>query len=591
MNQDPFFVKDWKKREKTLFSDWEKKSITNLIEKFQINFSDSLWSARNQKMDFLESDKLLEYIEKQLKINKIKNRPHQSFLTGGALMSWVLSFIDEKEYKFNDIDIFVNAKANENDYDFSGKLAELNPKENNYGHITNNLYTKLNIQSHYVHETYSYGILGSIYEEKFNYTFLQLGQDFSYYTFLESFDLNCVQVVYDLELKKLYFTKYFVNFIKTRKIEFTDFVDTDWLETNNSNFFQTYVRASYKAKLYPFLSFDKFEYLKNMYIGILFECPLMKEGFLNKRYFDSIPRSKMISTKEDNDSSELTNSFLMSDKIFKILEENQGFFHPFFTLKEDALYMNSLDEVLNSTEIDELLFLKDLIIEAKKQPENFLKYINYKATYDKNFINSNWLYVLYSIDFQKHNHTKNKINLIADNMKDRPDNFANSFIDHISNDFKGGLINNLFDDDIECSLKNKYFNLREKYIINSQEKTKYAFDFLFDLLLIKLSFKDSLEFIDKHLKSKIQFKDILYMMNKRYLSLGEERTDYSDFIDSYPNGINSWIKEFLDKNYFNLKFNKNFNELLELDILVLNIIKGHQGNRNKFNFLFHTAVG
>lgn len=137
--------------------------------------------------------------------------PDTGFLAGGAIANVAYSFITGSEPVINDIDIFVYTE----EYD-ADKVHTPNA-------------TKTLEVEEYVHEngmelyrrktkTISfYQIVGLKRENMLNYIYYYSDR-IDYDVVLENFDLNCVQLGYDLEKNIFHYTKEFSQFLKDGKI-------------------------------------------------------------------------------------------------------------------------------------------------------------------------------------------------------------------------------------------------------------------------------------------------------------------------------------------------------------------------------------
>lgn len=151
-------------------------------------------------------------------LDKLKSKftlPTEGFLAGGSIANLIWEEVSGKEALINDIDIFIlknldiNLERN-NTYDkFTTKTINKYVFEDysgiNFGYRTEIKY--------WIDEAIRDGIYNNIY-----YT----SNTKSPQIIIDSFDLNCCQVGYDLVEQKFYFTKEFIEFLETGEIKIID---------------------------------------------------------------------------------------------------------------------------------------------------------------------------------------------------------------------------------------------------------------------------------------------------------------------------------------------------------------------------------
>jgi hypothetical protein len=151
-------------------------------------------------------------------LEKLKSKftlPTEGFLAGGSIANLIWEIVSGKEAIINDIDIFI--------------LKELQSNMSNlylYDKFTTKTVTKEvsedynGIKFSYKNEI-KYYIDESIREEIFNKIYY-CSDTKSPQIIIDSFDLNCCQVGYDLSEKKFYWSKEFIEFLKTGEIKIID---------------------------------------------------------------------------------------------------------------------------------------------------------------------------------------------------------------------------------------------------------------------------------------------------------------------------------------------------------------------------------
>lgn len=147
--------------------------------------------------------------------------PSNGFLAGGALANRIFEMVSGRKMPINDIDIFhFNPElldieqAHQNGYIIEDKKcfhAEVkeNFDETNYGDYIHHLKTT---KGYIVNEVKREGLLNEIFLKSSHLEPLLI---------LESFDLNCTQIGYDLSTKKVYYTAAWEEFLDHQKIQIT----------------------------------------------------------------------------------------------------------------------------------------------------------------------------------------------------------------------------------------------------------------------------------------------------------------------------------------------------------------------------------
>jgi hypothetical protein len=153
----------------------------------------------------------LELLSKEA-LREIKskwNLPERGFLTGGSLANLIWEKISGKEAIINDLDIFMI----ESDDNFSFNDFIINSKERiifeDYSGISMNIYDKCRYA---IKEVTRDGIFNFI-KYSSNIKDPQI--------IIDSFDINCCQVGYQIETDKFYWTKEFVEFLETGQLKLT----------------------------------------------------------------------------------------------------------------------------------------------------------------------------------------------------------------------------------------------------------------------------------------------------------------------------------------------------------------------------------
>jgi hypothetical protein len=156
-------------------------------------------------------------------LNQIQELPTTGILAGGAIANKIWESVSGNKAVINDIDIFVfKSIKSVDDADIIGygKDFEINNRKCFTKTIDEDLSVIANTSGYYLYLNYCtttksyYRILDTERNDDINTVFIE-SNDVDPDIIIHSFDLNCVQVGYDLESKKLYYTKEFEEFINT----------------------------------------------------------------------------------------------------------------------------------------------------------------------------------------------------------------------------------------------------------------------------------------------------------------------------------------------------------------------------------------
>jgi len=151
---------------------------------------------------------ILNILNKALNILKSKQElPEYGFLTGGSLANIAWEIVSGNKTNINDIDIFVKSDIN-----YNGE------KKFTFNSIEKVLCCDYTGISYHYRNKDNYIIDESLKQGIFN--FIKYSSNTSdYQIILDSFDINCCQVGYDLLNEKFYWTDCFVDFLKTGELK------------------------------------------------------------------------------------------------------------------------------------------------------------------------------------------------------------------------------------------------------------------------------------------------------------------------------------------------------------------------------------
>ncbi len=167
-------------------------------------------------MEKVNSNQWVKYVPEIIKeLNTLQSLPKRGLLAGGSLANKIWEKVTGKQMPVNDIDIFT----------YGGHL------EPN-GDLDKNRYTKYTwVQKDKAKKLDTYS--GIKYESKHNKcyrieeharegllnTVSYLANTTDYNLIIESFDINCTQVGYDLQTNELFYTQHFNDFINTAELK------------------------------------------------------------------------------------------------------------------------------------------------------------------------------------------------------------------------------------------------------------------------------------------------------------------------------------------------------------------------------------
>jgi len=269
-----------------------------------------------------------KFLSKHSQENNYSMRQEEKCFAGGALSHLIYSILYKKHSPIvNDIDIFVNIPSD------SMKNLEQNEE--------------------YVSPYYAYRIEGTQDEGVFNTVYVSSidsvpNQKFSWNNLISSFDLNCVQVGYDIDNEVLFYTDQFLNFLLNKEILFNN-SDKCTIEEDMTNkgcfiYLQSIIRAIKKSSEYNAL-FDKAFHLKKclFYHRIEnLEISYLTNEFkgynqLSQFSFKETPITRNLSSKKYTRFQES----LMTKKRIKDLKNNIRLLHPYFGFdkKNNLLYV------------------------------------------------------------------------------------------------------------------------------------------------------------------------------------------------------------------------------------------------------------
>lgn len=346
-------------------------------------------------------NKIEEFLEEMVKFN---NRANGSFLTGSSLTLLIHNYIHKTSYSYqNDVDIFIPVESNERFY-YKGILEKLNPtkkevKVRGYGYTDTDTkiienyqkflkkrsyrekvinqdrynYIKEKVGEKYIH---TYALAGNFKEEQngflIDYTFINQDENFSYHKFLETFDLNCTQVLYDLNKKELVYTKSFLNYLKNQQIKPTNF---SWKEgfSGDNLFFKTILRGIKKSKEYN-SKFDSQLYLS--YFQLMVVTNNKKISDINRHilsgFFDTYNKMPFQLREENNETMigyipSNNFKFKFPKKYLDIFNKTEYFnifsHDVFFNIPEDTL--NKFSKIKNKyyyDNLNEFIFRSQIVL-------------------------------------------------------------------------------------------------------------------------------------------------------------------------------------------------------------------------------------
>lgn len=173
------------------------------------------------------------------------NLPQEGILAGGSLCSMVLGKIRNEEYPINDIDIFIKKDKEDLDklstFEISIKTPDKKYTIGEAPNYFNNPSKEIKINNKKI----QYNIISHRREDIFNYIDIFFTSDCPLehneepISLIRGFDINAVQLAYDLETQKTYWTSDFEEFTRTQILR---------ISHSNNRIFNTLIRLSKKSR-------------------------------------------------------------------------------------------------------------------------------------------------------------------------------------------------------------------------------------------------------------------------------------------------------------------------------------------------------
>jgi len=281
-----------------------------------------------------------------------------AYFSGGALSSLIYSYLHKVPAVVNDLDIFIDDGFGENypkewfpkDYLEGGPMEEMEYYIEKYGDKERIPLLSMFYGSVYTHETYHYNIVSSLYKDKLNIIFFHSDKEFTRTSLLNSFDLNCVEILYDIKKREFVYKDSFVDFLINKEIDVTEHVDSiGAIGCEDVDVSQTILRAMLKETYFEGSYFNSKAWLQLSFAFLFFNDEnIFDYNYLDKEYsFDISP----LSYQEDEEVTIIAD-LTFTEKNHKLFMVNRDLFEPYFYYKEHdkKLVRRSFNDLMKKCE-------------------------------------------------------------------------------------------------------------------------------------------------------------------------------------------------------------------------------------------------
>jgi hypothetical protein len=149
------------------------------------------------------------------------NFPKEGFLAGGSLANLIWEYVSGNKAVINDIDIFKFDGTIEKDIVYNGSTSTRDGDKLFYNQSEKKFFQDYTGFCQTIHSKEFYLISGAHNDGIYNYISYK-GTTDNIDLILQSFDLNCTQIGYDIKNDKFYWTESFEEFLQTGELKFTN---------------------------------------------------------------------------------------------------------------------------------------------------------------------------------------------------------------------------------------------------------------------------------------------------------------------------------------------------------------------------------
>jgi hypothetical protein len=149
------------------------------------------------------------------------NFPKDGYLAGGSLANLIWEYVSGNKAIINDIDIFKFEGTIEKDSVYYGSTSTRDGDKLFYNQSEKKFYQDYTGFCQTIHSKEFYLISGTHNDGIYNFISYK-GTTDNIDLILQSFDLNCTQIGYDIQNDKIYWTESFEEFLKTGELKFTN---------------------------------------------------------------------------------------------------------------------------------------------------------------------------------------------------------------------------------------------------------------------------------------------------------------------------------------------------------------------------------
>lgn len=295
------------------------------------------------------------------KLKSLYDLPSTGFLTGGSLANLIWEEVSGNRAEINDIDIFIISEVVSN-YDHVCKITS----------FTNTQHEKVIFED--------YKGLNYRYDSKITYliekaTNRDIFNEIYYSSttkdpqiIIDSFDINCCQVGFNLSEQKFYWTKDFLEFLQTGKLKITD------LSTPAHTAIRLAKKMTQLGTNCDKIEFDIIKYaIKHKHIIGTSRFRFKEKYKLDFERYKSILENDFILIQDKETEEKVAEKYGVSDSLFYLDVNNLDSFHPHNTIgislpKEYMFYMRN---ILGKKKLEELWVSLHFVIDNKLKFENY----------------------------------------------------------------------------------------------------------------------------------------------------------------------------------------------------------------------------
>lgn len=330
-------------------------NLSNLYENYIIgdNFLFLFYSYNDSMSQVLQKqeENIKNFIKKEISkiLNYSKLEKSSVIISGGFLSELVCNYFYNTKINFNDIDLFIPLTIN--NIENATFLTNVKNTIPELEELLSNFYNQNKTSDYYNFTHDDFELLGSVKKDKINYIFIKTKGSFNKKKLLESFDINCCEILFSPKDNKLEYTANFIDFLSSKVLK----VKQEQICINSL------IRLFKKQKELNFKAYKEEELIKTFF-NFIFKYGI-NFSKNNEIYVDFISKTKRRNENNQFNPNHKSEEFI-KENLLKYFYNNPHDFFPYFEISDDKIKCNKnnlpkhIQKIINKIDKSNYYFLQ-----------------------------------------------------------------------------------------------------------------------------------------------------------------------------------------------------------------------------------------